>query len=119
MLLRYFGQAAVVGEMAAGFMVGPVVFGALAPEAHAHIFAPQSLGLLNGLSQLGLVLFMFIVGAELRLPSGMPRQLFAAGRIGVFSVVVPMILGLPVAAVRPARVSAVSRGALRSPSALS
>ena len=54
--------------------------------------------MLNALSQLGLVLFMFIVGAELRLPSGGPRQLFAAGRIGVFSVVVPMMLGLPMAA---------------------
>jgi Kef-type K+ transport system membrane component KefB len=97
-LLRYFGQASVIGEMAAGFVVGPVVFGALAPELHAHIFAPQSLGMLNGLSQLGLVLFMFIVGAELRLPSGVQRQLFAAGRIGVFSVVVPMVLGLPMAA---------------------
>lgn len=97
-VLRYFGQASVIGEMAAGFVVGPVVLGALAPDLHAHIFAPQSLGMLNGLSQLGLVLFMFIVGAELRLPSGVQRQLFAAGRIGVFSVVVPMLLGLPMAA---------------------
>jgi Kef-type K+ transport system membrane component KefB len=98
LLLRYFGQAAVVGEMAAGFVIGPVIFGALAPDLHARIFAPQSLGMLNGLSQLGLVLFMFIVGAELRLPSGVPRQLFAAGTIGVSSVVVPMVLGLPMAA---------------------
>src|SRR5512145_756921 len=82
LLLRFFGQAAVVGEMAAGFVVGPVIFGALAPDLHARIFAPDSLGMLNGLSQLGLVLFMFIVGAELRLPGGVPRQLFAAGRIG-------------------------------------
>src|SRR5262245_31880781 len=98
LLLRYFGQAAVIGEMAAGFLIGPVVFGAFAPELHARIFAPQSLGMLNGLSQLGLVLFMFIVGVELRLPSGVPRQLFAAGRIGVVSVIVPMVLGLPMAA---------------------
>jgi Kef-type K+ transport system membrane component KefB len=98
LLLRYFGQAAVIGEMAAGFLIGPVVFGAFAPDLHAHIFAPPSLGILDGLSQLGLVLFMFIVGVELRLPSGVPRQLFAAGRIGLFSVVVPMLLGLPLAA---------------------
>ena len=98
LLLRYLGQAAVVGEMAAGFVIGPVVFGALAPDLHARIFEPQSLGMLNGLSQLGLVLFMFIVGAELRLPSGVQRQLFAAGRIGLFSVIVPMALGLPMAA---------------------
>lgn len=98
LLLRYFGQAAVIGEMAAGFILGPVVMGALMPDLHARIFAPESLGMLNGLSQLGLVLFMFIVGAELRLPSGVARQVLAAGRIGVLSVVVPMALGLPMAA---------------------
>ncbi len=98
MLLRYFGQASVIGEMAAGFMLGPVVFGALAPELHAQLFQAGSLGMLSGLSQLGLVLFMFIVGAELRLPTGVPRQLLAAGRIGVLSVAVPMMLGLPMAA---------------------
>ena len=42
-LLRYFGQASVIGEMAAGFVVGPVVFGALAPDLHAQIFAPRAL----------------------------------------------------------------------------
>src|ERR1044072_9544095 len=77
-LLRYLGQASVVGEMAAGFVIGPVVFGALAPDLHARIFDPQSLGMLNGLSQLGLVLFLFLVGAELRLPSGVPRPLVDA-----------------------------------------
>ncbi len=84
--------------MAAGFLLGPVVMGALMPDAHARLFAPESLGMLSGLWQLGLVLFMFIVGAELRLPSGIPRQLLAASRIGVLSVVVPMALGLPMAA---------------------
>ena len=44
LLLRYFGQASVVGEMAAGFVLGPVIFGALAPELHARIFQPESLG---------------------------------------------------------------------------
>ena len=39
LVLRYFGQPAVIGEMAAGFVLGPVVFGALAPELHAHVFA--------------------------------------------------------------------------------
>jgi Kef-type K+ transport system membrane component KefB len=95
--LRYFGQPAVIGEMAAGIVLGPVIFGALAPQLHARIFAADSLGMLEGLSQLGLVLFMFIVGAELRLPTAAPRQLLAAGRMGVLSVIVPMALGLAVA----------------------
>jgi Kef-type K+ transport system membrane component KefB len=97
LLLRFFGQPPVIGEMAAGLVLGPVVFGYFAPELHAHIFEPASLGALQGLSELGLVLFMFIVGAELRLPMGVRQQLVAASWIGVLSVLVPMALGLGVA----------------------
>ena len=94
LVLRYFGQSSVIGEMAAGIVLGPVVFGAIAPALHAHVFEKGSIGALGGLSQLGLVLFMFIVGAELRLPSGGRQQVAAASWIGVLSVLVPMALGL-------------------------
>jgi K+:H+ antiporter len=97
LVLRYFGQSPVIGEMAAGIVLGPVVFGALAPDLHAHVFQKGSIGALGSLSQLGLVLFMFIVGAELRLPTGGRKQLLAAGWIAVLCVVVPMALGLLVA----------------------
>ncbi|HTU57080.1 MAG TPA: cation:proton antiporter [Polyangiales bacterium] len=97
LVLRYFGQPAVIGEMAAGLILGPVVFGALAPELHADIFAPASRGPLEGLSQLGLVLFMFIVGAELRLPTGVRSQLVASGWIGVLSVILPLGMGFAIA----------------------
>lgn len=99
LMLRYFGQPSVVGEMAAGIVLGPVVFGLFAPQWHAGVFQPGSLGALKGLSELGLVLFMFIVGAELRLPMGVRQQLVAAGWIGILSVLVPMLLGLGVAVV--------------------
>ena len=95
--LRYFGQPAVIGEMAAGIVLGPIVFGAVAPELHAHVFEPSSRGALEGLSQLGLVLFMFIVGAELRLPTSVRSQLVAASWVGVLSVLLPMGLGLAIA----------------------
>lgn len=97
LILRYFGQPPVIGEMAAGIVLGPVVFGLVAPQWHAQIFHPDSLGALKGLSELGLVLFMFIVGAELRLPMGVRQQLVAASWVGVLSVLVPMALGLGVA----------------------
>src|SRR5262245_2790466 len=97
LLLRYFGQPAVIGEMAAGIVLGPIVFGALAPDLHAFVFQSGSLSALKGLSALGLVLFMFIVGAGLRLPTGVRRQLAAAGWVGVLSVAAPMMLGLGVA----------------------
>jgi Kef-type K+ transport system membrane component KefB len=96
LVLRYFGQPAVIGEMAAGIVLGPIVFGAVAPELHAEIFSPASRGPLEGLSQLGLVLFMFIVGAELRLPTGVRAQLVAASWIGVLSVLIPMGLGFAI-----------------------
>src|SRR5512141_1236498 len=98
LLLRYLGQPPVIGEMTAGIVLGPIVFGALAPEWHAHVFEPSSLQALDGLSQVGLVLFMFIVGAELRMPHGARRQLIAAAWVSTMSVLVPMGLGIGAAA---------------------
>ena len=97
LLLRYFGQPPVIGEMAAGIVLGPIVFGALAPALHAQLFAKESLAALGSLSQLGLVLFMFIVGAELRAPDGVRAQVKAAGMVGVLSVLLPMGLGVAIA----------------------
>jgi Kef-type K+ transport system membrane component KefB len=97
-LLRHLGQPPVIGEMTAGIVLGPLVFGALAPTWHAHVFDPASLPALDGLSQVGLVLFMFIVGAEMRAPQGARAQLVAAGWIGAMSVFVPIGFGLAAAA---------------------
>ena len=94
LLLRYVGQPPVIGEMAAGIVLGPIVFGALFPEFHAALFAKESLPALSSLSILGLVLFMFIVGAEMRAPDGVRAQLKSAGLVGVSSVLVPMALGI-------------------------
>jgi len=62
---RRFGQPAVVGEMVAGLLLGPSLFGALAPGLSAWLFPPASLDLLNAFSQFGLVLFMLLVGLHL------------------------------------------------------
>jgi len=97
LLLRHVGQPPVIGEMAAGLLLGPIVFGAWFPDIHAVVFAPESLSGLSSLSMLGLVLFMFIVGVELRAPDGVRAQFKAAGWVGVLSVLVPMGLGIAVA----------------------
>jgi Kef-type K+ transport system membrane component KefB len=97
LLLRRFGQPQVIGEMAAGIVLGPIVFGALLPDFHAQLFAKDSLPALSALSTLGLVLFMFIVGAELRAPAGVRAQLKSAGLVAVLSVLLPMVLGLAIA----------------------
>jgi Kef-type K+ transport system membrane component KefB len=93
-LLRWIGQPPVIGEMIAGLALGPLVFGALAPAWQGWLFAPASLPALNGLSQIGLVLFMFIVGAELRLPGGVRQTLRAAGAVGGLAVLLPIGLAL-------------------------
>ncbi len=97
MILRYVGQPPVIGEMAAGIVLGPIVFGALMPEWQAALFTPESLPSLSSLSQLGLVFFMFIVGAELRMPDGARPQLIASTWVGVLSVILPMALGIAIA----------------------
>jgi Kef-type K+ transport system membrane component KefB len=90
------GQPPVIGEMIAGIALGPIVFGALAPGTHAWLFARDSLAGLEGLSQIGLVLFMFVVGAEMRAPARVRERLVAAGSVGTLGVVLPMLLGLAI-----------------------
>ncbi|HEV2763524.1 MAG TPA: cation:proton antiporter [Pyrinomonadaceae bacterium] len=91
-LLRRFGQPRVVGEMVAGILLGPSLLGWVAPNLSAWIFPPDSLGHLNSLSQVGLLLFMFMVGMELD-----TKKLQRLGHVAVVishtSIVVPFILG--------------------------
>ncbi|HIV72448.1 MAG TPA: cation:proton antiporter [Candidatus Aquabacterium excrementipullorum] len=105
--LRHLGQPSVVGEMAAGMLLGPVVMGALLPEVHGQLFAKATLGGLSALSTVGLVLFMFVIGLELRAHQGVRQQLRAAGYVGVISTIVPLVLGVALAPVlHPALVPA-------------
>lgn len=98
-VLRHIGQPGVVGEMAAGLLLGPVVMGSLFPEPHAQLFSKASLQGISSLATLGLVLFMFVVGLELRAQQGVRAQIKAAGYVGLLSMAVPIALGLMVAPV--------------------
>lgn len=64
-LFRRMGQPSVVGEMFAGILLGPSILGALAPRLEAFLFPASSLSNLNALSQIGLIIFMFLVGLEM------------------------------------------------------
>jgi Kef-type K+ transport system membrane component KefB len=85
-------QPRVIGEMVAGILLGPSLLGWVAPGASAALFPQASLGYLNALSQVGLLLFMFLVGLELDL-----EQLRKLGRAAVTtslaSIIAPFILG--------------------------
>src|SRR5881628_3835750 len=61
------GQPAVVGEMLGGILLGPSFFGSLTPAVHRALFAVDATGTLQLLSQIGVILFMFLVGCELNL----------------------------------------------------
>ncbi len=97
LLLVRFGQPPVIGEMAAGVLLGPVVFGAALPDVQAALFPADSLQGLSALSTLGLVLFMFVIGAELRAPGGARTQVLAATRVAGLSALLPFGLALLVA----------------------
>src|SRR5258706_267019 len=90
-LFRKIRQPHVVGEMLAGIMLGPSLFGWIAPDLSAALFPPSNLYLLSAISQLGLILFMFLVGLELN-----PKELYAHGEATVLmshvSIVVPFAL---------------------------
>jgi Kef-type K+ transport system membrane component KefB len=96
-VLRHFGQPPVIGEMMGGLLLGPIVLGAWFPDLHATLFAKASLPALSGLSTIGVALFMFIVGVELRAPEGNRAQLRAAASIGLIGVALPLLLGLAAA----------------------
>lgn len=64
-IARIFGQARVIGEMFGGILIGPSVFGRMAPALFGQLFPKSSLGALESLSTVGLILFLFLVGSEL------------------------------------------------------
>lgn len=66
-IFRKIGQPTVIGEIIAGIVLGPSLVGMYFPEFSATLFPPHSLGNIQFLSQIGLILFMFVVGMEIDL----------------------------------------------------
>jgi Kef-type K+ transport system membrane component KefB/nucleotide-binding universal stress UspA family protein len=90
------GQPQVVGEMVAGIALGPSLLGLLAPGAFEMIFPPGSVGSLNVLSQIGVVLFLFLIGLELD-PKLIKGRGHAAVVISQASIFAPLLLGIGLA----------------------
>jgi len=90
-LFRKMAQPQVIGEMLAGIMLGPSLLGWLAPSVSAALFPASSLGVLSAISNLGLVIYMFLVGLELNVKE-LRRYGQTAILISHMSIVVPFVL---------------------------
>jgi Kef-type K+ transport system membrane component KefB len=91
-LFLMMGQPRVMGEIVAGIILGPSLLGQLSPSAMTFLFPAVSLEPLRLLSQIGVVIFMFVVGMELEL-GDLRRKATAAIMVSHASIVVPFFLG--------------------------
>ncbi|MBD2677939.1 MULTISPECIES: cation:proton antiporter [Nostoc] len=95
---RSIKQPLVIGEIVAGIMLGPSLFGLLAPHVAVTLFPPETIPFLNVLSQVGLIFFMFLIGLELN-PKYLSGQLEVAVLTSHVSILVPFSLGTLLAVV--------------------
>lgn len=91
-ICKRIGQPTVIGEMIAGIVLGPSLLGMFFPQYSAMLFPAASLGNLQFLSQIGLILFMYVVGMELDL-SVLRKKAKDAVIISHASIIIPFTLG--------------------------
>jgi len=95
-IFRKIGQPSVIGEIIAGIFLGPSLVGMYFPEFSKTLFPPESLGNLQFLSQIGLILFMYVIGMELDLKV-LKNKAKEAVVISHASIVIPFALGMGLA----------------------
>jgi Kef-type K+ transport system membrane component KefB len=95
-IFNKIGQPTVIGEIVAGIVLGPSLMGLFFPEMSEFLFAKASLPNLQFLSQVGLILFMFVIGMELDLKV-LRNQAHDAVVISHASIVIPYFLGMGLA----------------------
>ncbi|MDB6017601.1 MAG: cation/H(+) antiporter [Pedosphaera sp.] len=92
-LFAKMGQPAVIGEMLAGIVLGPSVIGGLFPDAYQFLFPVGSLQPLRMLSQVGVIVFMFVVGMELDVKH-LRHKASTAVMVSHVSIFFPYLLGV-------------------------
>ena len=85
-------QPMVIAEILAGILLGPSLLGFVSPHALAVLFPKESMPLLGMISQIGLVLFMFLIGLELD-PKLLRGRAHTSVVISHSSIIVPCALG--------------------------
>lgn len=91
-LFMKIGQSRVVSEMIAGVLMGPSLMGWMFPEFSAYLFPAESKPILFSVAQLGLVLYMFLIGVEFDVDL-IRKRVRSAASISIAGIVAPFILG--------------------------
>ncbi|OFV92387.1 MAG: hypothetical protein A3H95_04795 [Acidobacteria bacterium RIFCSPLOWO2_02_FULL_64_15] len=100
---RFLGQPQVCGEIAAGLVLGPTFLGRLFPDLSGRIFDPTVAPIVSTLSQIGLILLMFLIGLEFNF-AHLRSSRRAALTISLAGIAVPFTLGLLLAPYLHARI---------------
>jgi Kef-type K+ transport system membrane component KefB len=93
---RTLGQPPVIGEVVAGIVLGPSLLGRLSPEASNFLLPPAVAPFLGVIAQVGVIIYMFLVGLELNLHSLRDRRQSTI-LISHLGIVVPFVLGAALA----------------------
>jgi Kef-type K+ transport system membrane component KefB len=95
-LCRRFHQPAVIGEVIAGILLGPSLLGRISPDAMHAVLPSSAAPYLSIIAQIGVILFMFLVG--LQLDAGQLRhRTHATISISHASILAPFVLGCALA----------------------
>ena len=94
--VAHFRQPRVMGEVLAGILLGPTVFGLLFPDLQRALFPSDVIPLIGVVANLGLIFYMFLVGLELDL-SQLRGRLAQTAAISNTGVAIPMLAGIAVA----------------------
>ncbi len=92
-LFRKINQPSVMGEVLSGILLGPSCFGYFFPELSVSLFHPGAIVFLKAISEIGILLYLFIMGLELDLPR-MRQTARSAGVISQLSIVFPFLVGI-------------------------
>ncbi len=95
-LFRFLGQPPVIGEVVGGILLGPSLLGQIWPEAAGFILPPSVALYLAVISQIGVILYMFLVGLELNL-AVLRNKVHTTVAISHASIIVPFLLGAALA----------------------
>ena len=90
---KYLMQPQVVGEMIAGVILGPSLFGLLAPQVQAWVFPAETKSVLYVVAQLAVGLYMFLVGLEFRVDH-FRAQMKSAAAVSIAGMAAPFLFAV-------------------------